>query len=113
VRLHGAEAPAVARLARSSPALAQPVVPGHPALRAQLVHATRREMALTLTDLLLRRTHVFFQVPGQAVSEAPGLAELVGAELGWDAARKESELAAYGAEVSRHNAFRAELAGAH
>jgi glycerol-3-phosphate dehydrogenase len=110
VRHHGTEAPAVARLARSSPALAQPVAPGHPALRAQLVHATRRELALTLTDLLLRRTHVFFEVPGHAVSEVPALAELVGAELGWNAARKASELAAYVAEVGRHNAFRAELA---
>jgi glycerol-3-phosphate dehydrogenase len=110
VRLHGAEAPAVARLARSSPSLAQPIVPGHPALRAQLVHATRRELALTLTDLLLRRTHVFFEVPGHAVAEAPALAELVGAELGWNATRQASELAAYVAEVSRHTAFRADLA---
>jgi glycerol-3-phosphate dehydrogenase len=110
VRLYGAEAPAVARLARSTPALARPVVPGHPALRAQLVHAIRREMALTLSDLLLRRTHIFFEVPGQALSHAPGLAELVGAELGWDAVRTASELAAYAAEAARHNAFRAGLA---
>lgn len=109
VRLHGTEAPAVARLARSSPALAQPVITGHPALRAQLVHAARRELAVTLTDLLLRRTHVFFEVPGHAVSEAAALADLVGAELGWDAARKASELAAYLAEVSHHDAFRTEL----
>ena len=53
VRLHGAEAPAVARLARSNRSLAQPIVPGHPALRAQLIHAIQRELALTLTDLLL------------------------------------------------------------
>lgn len=111
VRLHGTEAPAVARLARSNPALAQPVVPGYPALRAQLVHATRRELALTLTDLLMRRTRIFFDVPGHAVAEAPALAELIGVELDWSAARKASELAAYVAEVHRHNAFRADLAG--
>jgi glycerol-3-phosphate dehydrogenase len=109
VRLHGTEAPAVARLARSSPSLAQPIVPGHPALRAQLIHAIQRELALTLTDLLLRRTHIFFEVPGQALSEAPALVELVGQELEWDAPRKASELAAYLAEVQRHNAFRADL----
>jgi glycerol-3-phosphate dehydrogenase len=108
VRLHGAEAPAVARLARSSPALAQPVVTGHRALRAQLIHAVHRELALTLTDLLLRRTHVFHEVRGHAVSEVPALADLVGAELGWDAGRKASELAAYVAEANHHEAFRGE-----
>jgi glycerol-3-phosphate dehydrogenase len=112
IRLHGTEAPAILRLARSTPALAQPIVPGHPALRAQLIHAIRRELALTLTDLLLRRTHLFFEVPNQAVSQAPALADLVGRELGWDATRKAAELAAYLAEVERHNAFRADLPGA-
>lgn len=109
VRVYGTEAPAVIRLAQSSAALAQPVVPGHPAVRAQLIHAARREMAATLTDCLMRRTHVFFEVPGQAVQQAPELADLLAAELGWDASRTASELTAYLREVERNNTFRTEL----
>lgn len=105
----GTEGPAVVRLAQADPRLAEPIVPGHPALRAALVHAARREMAVTLSDLLLRRTHVFFEVRGHAVAEAPGLVELMTEELGWDPARQARELAAYLREVERHEAFRSEL----
>lgn len=108
VGTYGTEAIAVARLARSSDDLRQPMVPGHPALRAELVHAIRREMAMTLCDLLIRRTHVFYETPGHAVAEAPALLDLAAAELGWAAPRKAQELAAYLQEVERTMAFRRE-----
>ena len=110
VRRYGSEAPAVARLARSDVALRRPIVPGHPALRAEMVHAIRREMAVTLSDLLVRRTHVFYETPGHAVAEAPELVELAAEELGWDAARKAVELTAYLRDVEQSLAFLAELA---
>jgi glycerol-3-phosphate dehydrogenase len=110
IRLFGSEAPAVARLALSDPALKQPIADGHPALRAELIHAARREMAITLCDLLIRRTHLFYEVPGHALAEAPGVAELVGQELGWDGPRQTAELAAYAQQVERAMAFQAELA---
>ncbi len=110
VRCYGSEAPAVARLARSDIALKRPIVPGHPALRAELLHAIRREMAVTLGDLLVRRTHVFYETSGHAVAEAPELVELAARELNWDAARKAVELTAYLKEVERSIAFLSELA---
>ncbi|HKI95823.1 MAG TPA: glycerol-3-phosphate dehydrogenase/oxidase [Gemmatimonadales bacterium] len=110
VRSYGGEAPAVARLAESDPALGARITPQHPALRAELIHAIRREMALTLTDLLLRRTHVFLETPGHGLKQAPEIVDLIADELGWDAARKASELAAYLQEVERHESFRTELA---
>ena len=108
VRVYGTEAPAVARLARDDD-LGRPVVTGHPVLRAQLVHAVRREMAMTLCDLLIRRCHVFYEVPGQGVSRASAVVDLIGPELGWDAGRKAGELATYLKEVERNNAFRSEV----
>jgi len=110
VRTYGSEAPAVARLARSDVALRRPIVPGHPALRAELLHAIRREMAVTLSDLLIRRTHVFYETAGHAVAEAPELLELAAGELGWDAARKAVELTEYLKEVERSIAFLSDLA---
>lgn len=109
VRCYGSEAPAVARLARSEAALKRPIVPGHPALRAELLHAIRREMAVTLNDLLVRRTHVFYETPGHGVAEAPELVDLAARELNWDAARQAMELTAYLKEVERSIAFLPEL----
>jgi glycerol-3-phosphate dehydrogenase len=108
-RLYGSETPAIVRLARMDPTLASPVVPGYPAIRAELVHSLRREMAVTLCDLLIRRTHLFYEVTGHAAVEAAEVVDLAAAELGWDGVRKASELAAYLDEVRRGAAFRTEL----
>jgi glycerol-3-phosphate dehydrogenase len=68
-------------------------------------------MAVTLTDLLMRRTHVFYEVRGQAVAQAAELVDLVAGYLGWDAQRKARELTAYLREVERSIAFQADLSG--
>ncbi|MCX6357373.1 MAG: glycerol-3-phosphate dehydrogenase/oxidase [Candidatus Aureabacteria bacterium] len=65
---------------------AQPVVIG-----AEIVHAAREEMALTLADAVLRRTEL-----GTAGCPADGClracVELMGRELGWDSTRKQAEI---------------------
>lgn len=109
VRRYGSEAPAVARLAAGTPALGLPVATGGTAIRAELVYAVQREMALTLSDLLVRRTHVFYETPGHGLPEAQELAALVAPDLGWDTARCAAEVEAYRAEVGRSEAFRHEL----
>ena len=109
VRAYGTESAAVVNLAQSDPDLADAIVEGHPAIRAELVHAIRREMAITLSDLLIRRTHLFYEVLGHAVPEAPNVVDLAALELGWDAGRKASELAAYLQEIQDGMAFRDDL----
>lgn len=108
-KTYGTEAAAVVHLAQSDPALSEPIVPGHPSIKAELVHAIRREMAMTLSDLLVRRTHLFHEVLGHAVPEAPAVLDVAARELGWDAARKASELAGYLQEIQRCMAFRDHL----
>jgi glycerol-3-phosphate dehydrogenase len=66
-------------------------------------------MALTLSDLMIRRTHAFYETPGHGLAEAPELAALVAPELGWDDARCAAEVGAYRALVERSEAFRHEL----
>ncbi|MGW2485799.1 glycerol-3-phosphate dehydrogenase/oxidase [Streptomyces sp. NPDC001606] len=58
VRRYGTEAVAVHALATADPALAEPVLPGHPVTRAELVWAARHEGALDVSDLLDRRTRI-------------------------------------------------------
>ncbi|MCZ6916137.1 MAG: glycerol-3-phosphate dehydrogenase/oxidase [Gemmatimonadetes bacterium] len=109
VRAYGTETAAVLNLAASNPTLAEPIVAGHPAIKAELVHAIRREMAITLTDLLMRRLHIFYEVIGHAVPELGFVVDLAGEELGWDAGRKASELAAYLQVIQDAMAFRDDL----
>ena len=64
-----------------------------PVIGAELVMAARREMAPTLADAVIRRTPLgALGHPGdEAVTRA---ADIVGAELGWDEARRREEIAA-------------------
>ncbi|HXV85241.1 MAG TPA: glycerol-3-phosphate dehydrogenase/oxidase [Gemmatimonadales bacterium] len=110
VHTYGSEATAVARLAQTAPALSEPIAPGHPSVRAELVHAVNREMAMTLSDLLIRRTQVFHEAPSRGRPEAPALADLVTSELGWSPARRAAELSAYGEAVNQSLSFRREFA---
>jgi glycerol-3-phosphate dehydrogenase len=56
VRRYGTEAPAVAALADGRDELLEPVAPGVPVCAAELLWATRNELALTTDDLVDRRT---------------------------------------------------------
>jgi glycerol-3-phosphate dehydrogenase len=109
VQLYGSEAPALVRLAQSEPALKRPIVPGHPAMRAEIVHAIQREMALTLSDLLIRRTHIAYEVRGHGVAQAADIVDLAARHLGWSAARQAMELTAYLKDVEGIMAFQAEM----
>ena len=53
---HGGETPAVLDLASGRPELLEPLVPGLPYLRAEALWAVRHEMAMTVDDVLARRT---------------------------------------------------------
>jgi len=89
VALYGADAEAV--MARASGAL-----PGQPdVLRAEIEHSLDEEMALTLEDLLERRTRLLLFDPGQGLAAVDAVAALAAARLGWDAARTAAETEAY------------------
>jgi glycerol-3-phosphate dehydrogenase len=101
VDTYGSEAMAVANLAARDNALAEPLIPGASILRAEVVYQARREMALSVSDVMIRRTHMFHGYAGQGTEVTPVVAGLLAQELGWDAAREASSLAAYLAEVQR------------
>ncbi len=92
VETHGAAYAEVLALLDGSPALGAPLPGGAPVLRAAVVHAVRREMAVTLADVV-RRTGL--AAAGRPADEAlAACAALAAAELRWDAQRTERELAA-------------------
>jgi len=84
-----------ARLAAADRALAAPVASGCPVVGAEVIHAVRNEMALTLADFMVRRIGAVWRWPMEADAAAPAVATLMAAELGWDQHRCGRELAEF------------------
>jgi glycerol-3-phosphate dehydrogenase len=101
-RAYGADASRVMQHVAADPALAAPLGRHCPTTRAEVQHAVRHEMAVTLTDALLRRTEAgAIAHPGDdAAREAAGI---MAAALGWDQARVDREIAALDAFYVIHD----------
>jgi glycerol-3-phosphate dehydrogenase len=85
VQLHGTECAAIFNLVRDRRDLARQLQPGSPAIEAQVVHCTRRELARQVEDVLVRRLHLYYETLDHGAAAARRTAELMGEELGWSA----------------------------
>jgi len=83
---YGTEARTLLAMVQADPDLGRPLAPGLPYLRAEVVHATRYEMATTLEDVLARRTRALLLDRNASVAAAPDAANLMAPELGWSKA---------------------------
>jgi glycerol-3-phosphate dehydrogenase len=91
----GTRAAAVLDLVAQDPELANPIVDGYPAIRAEIAYAARFEMAATLDDVLERRTGLQFFSWHEAMDAAPIAAAVMQREMGWDAAQAERAVSEY------------------
>ncbi len=94
-------------LIKGDPALGKRICPTLPYLWAELPHAVNKEMALSLCDFMIRRTHIICEDPSQGMDQAPEVAEKMSALLGWSAEEKQRQLADYAHEVGLTRKFRA------
>lgn len=96
---YGHAATQVLALVRERPELGERISPDLPDLVAEAVQAVRAEQALTVADVLLRRTRLgLLDARNLCRPDAEGprkVAEAMGAELGWDETRIAAELAAW------------------
>jgi glycerol-3-phosphate dehydrogenase len=94
----GSRAPLVAALTRESPELGHPICSRSGALGAEVVFAVREEFAVTLGDILLRRSMVGLG-PDLGRAALPAALAVAARHLGWDETRCRAEEAAYLAEI--------------
>jgi glycerol-3-phosphate dehydrogenase len=94
---YGHAARAVLDVCEDRPELAEPIVPGHPDLLAEVVIAARVEQARSVADVLLRRTRLgLVAAPELRDREATlAVARLLGEELGWSDSRVAAEQEAW------------------
>ena len=101
VQAHGSAWHGVWSLTHADPALEAPVEPGLPYLHAELLHSVTHEQALTLGDLLIRRTPVAFETRDHGRSAARRIAHVVARWLHWSPKEVDDAVADYDAESMR------------
>ncbi len=100
VETYGGDARWILGYIEENPALGEPIVPGLPYRLAEALYAVGHEMALTLCDVLIRRTHVIYDARDGGLSRARAVAEVMAPRLGWDEAEIGRHLADYAAQVA-------------
>ena len=99
--VYGSDALEIRKLIEADGRLREKLHPALPYAKAEVVWAVRQEMARTVEDVLARRTRALFLNAQAALEMAPGVADAMAIELGWDNAVKEKQLAAF-REIARH-----------
>jgi glycerol-3-phosphate dehydrogenase len=89
------------KLSRNDVRLSERLVDALPYTGAHLVYGVTIEMARTLSDLLIRRTHLAFEMRDHAVSIAGRAADIVAALLGWNEETKNARVRDYQRDVGR------------
>ena len=95
LRHYGTEAAGLFNLGARDRRLLRRLLPPHPAIEAEVLHAVRRELAQTVEDVLVRRTHLYYEHPERGIPAARRVAELMAREHAWDEARIEAETRRY------------------
>jgi glycerol-3-phosphate dehydrogenase len=98
--LYGVRAQRVLDLAADGPEQAQTIDTRSGAIAAEVALAVHEEKAVTLSDILLRRTLIGLG-PDMGLTASEACARLAGSLAGWDQRRVEAELAAYRVALQR------------
>jgi glycerol-3-phosphate dehydrogenase len=91
----------ISGLQREDESLSTPLIEGLPYTGAHLVHGVKAEMAQTLSDLLIRRTHLAFEARDHGSSVALRAAEIVAPLLDWDEETTSARIREYQRDVER------------
>ena len=98
---YGSEAAAVLNLVDRDRRLGESIIGGRPEIWAEVAYAVEREMAVRVQDVLVRRLHLFYEIPDHAQSVVTKVAARMKQLLGWDDVREAEELRDYFQIVER------------
>jgi glycerol-3-phosphate dehydrogenase len=90
-----------AAIEAAEPELARSVLHGLPYTCSDVVLAATDELAVTLADVMIRRTHIAFELFDHGVGAARTIARLMAPILGWDQALMEARIEEYSKEANR------------
>ena len=96
---YGSNGAAIRQLVSERPELAEPIVPGLPYSKAEVVYAASNEMARSVDDVLARRTRARLLARDASADAADEVARLIAPVLGWNTEQAAASAAAYRALV--------------
>jgi glycerol-3-phosphate dehydrogenase len=88
---YGRETGALLALGKERPGLLTPLAPSTPVIGAEILHAVREEMAMTLSDVVLRRTDLG-SAGCPAADALEACSRIMADECRWDEARRQAEI---------------------
>lgn len=105
---YGSSALEIARLIPETPKLGERLVPERAEILAMVDWAVLKEFAMKLSDIMIRRTQLFFKDRDQGLGAVDLIAQRMAQLLGWSPAVLEAEIAAYRAEVMQSRQWQSE-----
>jgi len=93
--VYGADAPGVRELIASEPKWAEKIHPALPYQKGEVLWHARQEMAMTVEDVLSRRTRSLLLNARASMEAAPVVADLLAAELGMDPQWRDAQVAEF------------------
>lgn len=100
VNAYGTRAIWIAERCAANPSLGEPLIEGRPEILAQVDFAVDEELAATVSDIMIRRTQIFFRDFDQGLSAAEKIADRMATLIGWDEDERQRWLEAYRGEVA-------------
>jgi glycerol-3-phosphate dehydrogenase len=107
--VYGSLTPSILDMVEGDPALGQRIVADQPTILAELVRGLRDEWAISLSDVLLRRTPIGLHAD-QALPSVEHIAKLLAPLVGWDPAERERQVESYRREIEPMRRFSAAAA---
>ena len=101
---YGSDAAVIKQLITAEPSLGEELVAGLPYLRAEAIFAVTHEMAVSLDDVLTRRTRARLLHRRACVAAAQATASLMAPLLGWTDAQRSANIAEFLDECAREDA---------
>jgi glycerol-3-phosphate dehydrogenase len=106
--VYGSRSQSIVDLVNADPKLASCIIEGLPHVWAEILFSARHELVCTLTDLMVRRTQLFYRDLDQGLGVAQEIAERIAPILDWDAAETDRQVEAYREEVADNRHWRTE-----
>jgi glycerol-3-phosphate dehydrogenase len=108
VNTYGSDAGTILAIAEKNESLAQHLIPDRPYIYAEIPYSVQHEMAMTLSDFLVRRTHIIYESKDQGLGIARSVAGIMGQYLDWDDDEIDRNIITYIKQVEISNKFRQE-----
>jgi glycerol-3-phosphate dehydrogenase len=109
VDTYGMRALELAKLCVGDLSLTQPIVPGRMEIMAQVDFGVNEELAASVSDIMIRRTQIYFRDADQGLGAIEKVATRMAHLIGWSDEEKQKSIDDYKAEVALSQRWKEEL----